>query len=243
VPLPPAADSADLFALHDVLGDALVMLDTDGRVVAANDTGDRLLAVWSGRIGSELAVAPGATPALSDWIRRTLAGGPRSTQRVSDPIAQTVWDCALVPWPGRVQWVLRAHEITDLAARHEEAESALQNFRLLTAQMRDMLILVRIEGPDRYVCEAVNPAYLAATGLREDEVVGRRPDELLPPAEAAFAMLACARIGAVHSVVFGGFAAKELATRIEDATPKVILAATCGIEGDAVDSAAQQDLR
>lgn len=48
--------------------------------------------------------------------------------------------------------------------------------------------------------------------------------------EAAFAMLACARIGAVHSVVFGGFAAKELATRIEDAKPRVILAATCGIE-------------
>ena len=48
--------------------------------------------------------------------------------------------------------------------------------------------------------------------------------------EAAFAMLACARIGAVHSVVFGGFAAKELATRIEDAQPKVILTATCGVE-------------
>ncbi|KFC66508.1 AMP-dependent synthetase and ligase [Bosea sp. LC85] len=48
--------------------------------------------------------------------------------------------------------------------------------------------------------------------------------------EAAFAMLACARIGAVHSVVFGGFAAKELATRIDDARPKVILTATCGIE-------------
>ncbi len=48
--------------------------------------------------------------------------------------------------------------------------------------------------------------------------------------EAAFAMLACARIGAVHSVVFGGFAAKELATRIDDATPKVILTASCGVE-------------
>jgi propionyl-CoA synthetase len=48
--------------------------------------------------------------------------------------------------------------------------------------------------------------------------------------EAVFAMLACARIGAVHSVVFGGFAAKELATRIEDAKPKAILAASCGIE-------------
>ncbi|MBV1877865.1 MAG: propionyl-CoA synthetase [Pseudomonadales bacterium] len=48
--------------------------------------------------------------------------------------------------------------------------------------------------------------------------------------EAAMAMLACARIGAVHSVVFGGFAAKELATRIDDATPKLILSASCGIE-------------
>jgi propionyl-CoA synthetase len=48
--------------------------------------------------------------------------------------------------------------------------------------------------------------------------------------EAIFAMLACARIGAVHSVVFGGFAAKELATRIDDAEPKLVLTASCGIE-------------
>jgi propionyl-CoA synthetase len=48
--------------------------------------------------------------------------------------------------------------------------------------------------------------------------------------EAAMAMLACARIGAVHSVVFGGFAAHELATRIDDARPRVILLASCGIE-------------
>ena len=49
-------------------------------------------------------------------------------------------------------------------------------------------------------------------------------------AEAAIAMLACARLGAIHSVVFGGFAAKELATRIDDATPKLIISASCGIE-------------
>ncbi|MEW7975296.1 MAG: propionyl-CoA synthetase [Candidatus Thiodiazotropha endolucinida] len=48
--------------------------------------------------------------------------------------------------------------------------------------------------------------------------------------EAAIAMLACARIGAIHSVVFGGFAAKELATRIDDCQPKMILSASCGIE-------------
>jgi len=49
--------------------------------------------------------------------------------------------------------------------------------------------------------------------------------------EALIAMLACARIGAIHSVVFGGFAARELATRIDDAMPKAIVSASCGIEG------------
>ncbi|HYP57996.1 MAG TPA: propionyl-CoA synthetase [Beijerinckia sp.] len=49
--------------------------------------------------------------------------------------------------------------------------------------------------------------------------------------EAVIAMLACARIGAVHSVVFGGFAANELVKRIDDAKPKVIVSASCGIEG------------
>src|SRR5713226_5167150 len=52
--------------------------------------------------------------------------------------------------------------------------------------------------------------------------------------EAVIAMLACARIGAIHSVVFGGFAAKELATRIDDAKPRLIISASCGIEAGQV---------
>lgn len=48
--------------------------------------------------------------------------------------------------------------------------------------------------------------------------------------EAAFAMLACARLGAIHSVVFGGFAPKELASRIDDCTPKLIVTSSYGIE-------------
>ncbi|GBC59092.1 propionyl-CoA synthetase [Desulfonema ishimotonii] len=68
---------------------------------------------------------------------------------------------------------------------------------------------------------------LASQGVvRGDRVIVYMP--MIP--EAAIAMLACARIGAIHSVVFGGFAAKELATRIEDAKPKVIVCASCGIE-------------
>ena len=52
--------------------------------------------------------------------------------------------------------------------------------------------------------------------------------------EALIAMLACARIGAIHSLVFGGFAARELAVRIDDAQPRAILAASCGLEPDRV---------
>jgi propionyl-CoA synthetase len=70
-------------------------------------------------------------------------------------------------------------------------------------------------------------AVLAEHGVTKgDRVLVYMP--MIP--EAVVAMLACARIGAIHSVVFGGFAAKELATRIDDSTPKVILAASCGIE-------------
>ncbi len=68
---------------------------------------------------------------------------------------------------------------------------------------------------------------LATHGVeRGDRVVIYMP--MVP--EAAIAMLACARIGAIHSVVFGGFAANELAGRIEDAGPKVVVSASCGIE-------------
>ncbi len=68
---------------------------------------------------------------------------------------------------------------------------------------------------------------LAARGVgKGDRVIIYMP--MIP--ESLVAMLACARLGAIHSVVFGGFAAPELAVRIDDAAPKAILAASCGIE-------------
>jgi len=68
---------------------------------------------------------------------------------------------------------------------------------------------------------------LTAMGIEKgDRVIIYMP--MVP--ETVMAMLACARIGAIHSVVFGGFAARELATRIDDAKPKAVLSASCGIE-------------
>ena len=70
-------------------------------------------------------------------------------------------------------------------------------------------------------------AVLADNGIAKgDRVIVYMP--MIP--EAVIAMLACARLGAIHSVVFGGFAANELATRIDDAKPKLIVSASCGIE-------------
>jgi len=78
----------------------------------------------------------------------------------------------------------------------------------------------------------LNEVALFAGALRQQGVEkGDRVIVYMPMVpEAVVAMLACARIGAIHSVVFGGFAADELATRINDACPRVIVSASCGIE-------------
>ncbi len=84
--------------------------------------------------------------------------------------------------------------------------------------------------------ELLRRVALFAGGLRSlgvekgDRVIIYMP--MIP--EAVVAMLACARLGAIHSVVFGGFAPKELAIRIDDAQPKVMVAASCGIEVDRI---------
>ena len=66
--------------------------------------------------------------------------------------------------------------------------------------------------------------------IKGDRVILYMP--MIP--EVIVSMLACARIGAIHSVVFGGFASKELASRIEDVTPKIIISASCGLEPNRV---------
>ncbi|WP_260292954.1 propionyl-CoA synthetase [Sedimenticola hydrogenitrophicus] len=89
----------------------------------------------------------------------------------------------------------------------------------------------------RYSYRELRDAVAQFAGVLRDQGVekGDRVIVYMPMIpEAAIAMLACARLGAIHSVVFGGFAARELATRIDDAKPKVMVSASCGIEGSRV---------
>ena len=99
-----------------------------------------------------------------------------------------------------------------IALIHDSAMTG-QVTRFTYAQLRDEV--ARVAG------------MIAAQGVG----VGDRVIIYMPMvAEAVFAMLACARLGAIHSVVFGGFASAELAKRIDDATPKLVLTASCGLE-------------
>jgi propionyl-CoA synthetase len=109
--------------------------------------------------------------------------------------------------------------------RHVEHGRAVQPALIYDSPVTDSVAAVTYQ--ELLDAVATFAGALAAQGVvRGDRVVIYMP--MVP--EAVVAMLACARIGAVHSVVFGGFAANELASRIEDAKPKVIVSASCGIE-------------
>ena len=113
--------------------------------------------------------------------------------------------------------------------------------RHVAAGMGDAVALI-YDSPVTGTCRTFSYAQLLAETGRVAAMLGRmnvaKGDRVviyMPMVpETVFAMLACARIGAIHSVVFGGFAALELAKRIDDAKPKVLLTASCGIEGSRV---------
>src|SRR4051812_17715382 len=109
--------------------------------------------------------------------------------------------------------------------RHVEAGRATQNALIYDSPVTQTVARYTFADLKREVARLAGA--LAALGVgRGDTVVIFMP--MVP--QAVFAMLACARLGAIHSVVFGGFAAPELAARIDDCKPRGVLSASCGIE-------------
>jgi propionyl-CoA synthetase len=142
------------------------------------------------------------------------------------------WDSVLSTGPdGRWQWFAGGEANTcwnalDRHVRDGRGEQlALIYDSPLTGSLRKLTYRELLEQTARFA------GALTALGVgKGDRVLLYMP--VIP--EAVVAMLACARIGAIHSVVFGGFAAREVATRIIDAGPKLIVAASCGIEPNRV---------
>ncbi|MEM9015337.1 MAG: AMP-binding protein, partial [Pseudomonadota bacterium] len=109
--------------------------------------------------------------------------------------------------------------------RHATGERGDQPALIYHSAMTGARVTYSYKDLLRHVASLAGAMKRAGAG-KGDRVVIYMP--MIP--EAVFAMLACARIGAVHSVVFGGFAAAELAKRIDDAAPKLLLTASCGLE-------------
>jgi propionyl-CoA synthetase len=150
----------------------------------------------------------GAAAAAIDWIRppdRTFDAAAGVYGRwFPGGLCNTAWNCLdrhVAAGHGERTALIYDSPLTGVKARYSFAE--------LTARV-----------------EAMAASLLDAGVTKGDRVIVYMP--MIP--EAVMAMLAAVRIGAIHSVVFGGFAARELATRIEDARPKAILTASCGIE-------------
>lgn len=148
-----------------------------------------------------------AATRLIDWERppsRALAPAEPSPQWFADGLVNGCWNA--------VDRHVEAGHGDRVALIHDSPVTGSVT-RLTYAELRDAT--ARLAGA------------LAARGVGVgDRVVIYMP--MVP--EAAVAMLACARLGAIHSVVFGGFASHELAVRIDDCRPKAVLAASCGVE-------------
>jgi len=175
--------------------------------------------------------------AYDDW-RRDPEGFWAEAARAIDWVTPPVKICDTTPVPGP-RWFTggRLNACHNAVDRHVEAgrgdQAALVHVSAMTGSESSLSFR---ELRDRVATLA---GALRALGVsRGDRVVIYMP--MVP--EAVFAMLACARLGAIHSVVFGGFAARELAMRIDDAQPKLVLTASCGLEpGRVVDYKALLD--
>jgi propionyl-CoA synthetase len=149
-------------------------------------------------------------------------------QAASDITWYKLWDKVYDPYAGHYgRWFTGAECNTayNCLDRHVEAGRGDQLALIFDSAMTG--------NKTRYTYSELTEEVAVLAGVLKDMGVerGDRVIIYMPMVpEAAIAMLACARIGAIHSVVFGGFAANELATRVDDSAPKVIMAASCGLE-------------
>jgi propionyl-CoA synthetase len=172
-----------------------------------------------------MTTAPSYAEAYGDWMRDPSAYWAAEAQGITwTKTSDVLFDQALGAFgqwfPG---WELNT--CYNCLDRHVEAGRGQQPALIYDSPMTGSVTTCTYN--DMLARTAKLAGALAALGVTKgDRVVIYMP--MVP--EAAIAMLATARLGAVHSVVFGGFAAAELATRIADAKPRVVISASCGLE-------------
>ncbi len=196
-----AEQSALLEVAFETTDSVKALLALDGTLLEANVRAQQLAAEpLDALVGRPLWEARGVRvlEGLSAWLQESCghaAAGETST-RVSQPFHQAdserYMDLSMrlvEATPRTAAFVLlEGRDVTARVQSQHALEMRERNVRLLTDHMHELLYLVRIEAAGVYRCESVNPAYLAVTGMREDQVVGRTPEDVLPPDAAAFAI-------------------------------------------------------
>jgi len=194
--------AALLLSAFDASLDLKVLLDLGGAVADANRTAiDCIDADTSVLDGRPLWDAPAVQrqPEFAGWLRGAVeraASTTTSTEALPHVTAtpvplqrangSDVWfDVAIrrveAPASSSVFLMLEGRDVTERVRAEQALTARTRRLRLLIDNMRELLFMMRVEAPGVYRCESVNPAYLAVTGLREEDVVGRLLEEVLPP--------------------------------------------------------------
>ncbi len=186
-----------LDAAFDATSSLLVALSADGRVLTANRAAIACAqCAYSEMEGRPYWETPGLQrhPDVAHWLMETVAHAhyearSRRDSALTQAGGTTTWfDLSISPIEvvdgDSPVLLLEGRDVSERVAVAQSLAAREGRVRLLTDSMTELVFLMRVEAPGVFRCESVNPAYLALTGLREEQVVGRVLDEMLPSAAA-----------------------------------------------------------
>ncbi len=202
------------------LDDVLLVTDEQGRILDANAAAGTLLGcptdALRGQLLPECAKHMGGGT-LSVWIEGALRspGGPSVEVAVGDGARARVWEARLIAGTAADSvsgpMSFRTVQLRDVTARVQLARQAGRHearLLMLTEHMHEMAFILRVEAPGVYRCEWVNAASVVAIGFDAGQLVGRLPQEVFPPAEAALMQSRCEDVIAARAPI----ASREVVT-------------------------------
>ncbi|QJR36016.1 PAS domain S-box protein [Gemmatimonas groenlandica] len=188
-----------------VLRDVLFVTDEQGRILGANAAAGSLIGfppdALTGQRLEQCAKHVG-DGAFSAWLAESRVDAVASPFEfsVGNDARERVWEALRISGTdadGTPFLTVQLRDVTARALAAREAGRRESRLRMLTEHMHEMAFVLRIEAPGVYRCESVNETYLAAAGLDAEQLVGRIPEEVFPPAEAALMRSRCEEVLAI----------------------------------------------
>ena len=260
VPQRSAAATSFLQLAAATLEDVLLITDAVGRIAEANRAAGALLgSPPDALVGQSLPTRARmlSSGELATWLDGAIRAGDSSPHdfALAGTLHTGVWEARvrLLDTSGGGSFrLVQLRDVTAQAVRVQEAVARAARLRLLASRMNEMAFLMRIEGPAGFRCEAVNETYLAATGLREEEILEKAPHDVFPDPDATSMVARCEQALAAQDPILyreeitSGVGRLVLETRLEvvrDAggRPTHLLGHARNVTGEAEASEALRD--